>query len=311
MRHSSVVFHRRLFFLVCLAFVPGCVTAQANGPPLKVLFIGNSYTYVNDLPSLIVALADAAGGQKIQADQCVSGGYTFEQHVADKKAIEKIRQQHWDIVVLQENSLQPILNRESMHTYAQVLDEEIKKQGAKTVFYLTWARQNIPQMQDGSDSAKSPDYAQAMYQMSGAAGKIAFEQWCQQHKGGLAGGLDGAYFDIAKELKAQVAPVGMAWKKALAKNPKLVLHQPDKSHPDPKGSYLAACVFYATLLGKSPVGLPGELRKGSQVLVQIAPDEARMFQEIAWQTVQEAATQSTASAAEPNKGKSGPNAKTH
>ncbi len=290
MRRASfrMVFHRRLFLLVCLAFVPGCVTAQANEPPLKVLFIGNSYTYVNDLPSLIVGLADAAGGQKIQADQCVSGGYTLEQHVGGKKAIEKIRQQHWDMVVLQENSLQPILNRESMHRYAQVLDEEIKKQGAKTVFYLTWARQNIPQMQDGSDIAKSPDDAQAMYQMSGAAGKIGFEQWCQQHKSGLAGGLDGAYFDIAKELKAQVAPVGMAWKNALAKNPTLVLHQPDKSHPDPKGSYLAACVFYATLLGKSPVGLPGELRKGSQVLVQIAPDEAKMLQEIAWQTVQEA-----------------------
>ena len=125
-----------------------------------MLFIGNSYTYVNDLPSLIVGLADAAdGGQKIQAE-IVIGGYTFEQHAGDKKALEKIRQQHWDIVVLQENSLQPILNRESMHKYAQVLDEEIKKQGAKTVFYLTWARQNIPQMQDGSDIAKSPDYAQ-------------------------------------------------------------------------------------------------------------------------------------------------------
>ena len=80
MRRASfrMVFHRRLFFLVCLVFVPGCVTAQANEPPLKVLFIGNSYTYVNDLPSLIVALADAAGGQKIQADQCVSGGYTLD-----------------------------------------------------------------------------------------------------------------------------------------------------------------------------------------------------------------------------------------
>ena len=80
----------------------------------------------------------------------------------------------------------------------------------------------------------------------------------------------------------------MAWKKALAQNPKLVLHQGDKSHPAFKGSYLAACVFYATLLGKSPVGLPGELTKGGKVLGRVEPGEAKMLQEIAWQTVQEA-----------------------
>ena len=163
---------------------------------------------------------------------------------------------------------------------------EIKKQGAKTIFYLTWARQNIPQMQDGADPVTSPDYARAMYQMSGAK-KIGLEQWCGQHKAGLVGGIDGAYFDLAKELNATVAPVGVAWKKALAADPKLVLHQPDKSHPNPTGSYLAACVFYATLFDKSPMGLPGELKKGNRVLVRIAPDEAATLQKIAWQTVQE------------------------
>ena len=283
------LFHRRLFLLACLLLVPGWVTAHAaihaGEPPLKVLFIGNSYTYVNDLPSLIVGLADAAGGRKIQTDQYVPGGYTLEQQAKDKKAIAKIRERKWDIVVLQENSLQPILNRESMQKYARVLDAESKRQGAKTVFYLTWARQNIPQMQEG---AESPDYAKPIYQMTGAAGRIGFEQWCQQRKSGLAGGLNGAYFDIAKELHAEVAPVGMAWKTALARNPKLVLHQGDKSHPAFKGSYLAACVFYATLFDKSPVGLPGELTKGGKVLGRVEPGEAKMLQEIAWETVQEA-----------------------
>ena len=49
------------------------------------------------------------------------------------------------------HSLEPILNRESMHQYAQFLHDEISKQGAETVFYLTWARQDIPKMQDGAD----------------------------------------------------------------------------------------------------------------------------------------------------------------
>ena len=72
-----MMIHRRLFLLIPLLLVPGCATAQVGEPPMKVLFIGNSYTYVNDLPSLVEALAEAAGGQKIETDQYLPGGYTF------------------------------------------------------------------------------------------------------------------------------------------------------------------------------------------------------------------------------------------
>ena len=64
--------HRRFFLLILFLLVPVWATAQVAEPPLKVLFIGNSYTYVNDLPSLIVGLADAAGGRKIETDQRLS-----------------------------------------------------------------------------------------------------------------------------------------------------------------------------------------------------------------------------------------------
>ena len=293
---ADILFRCRLFSVLCLLLLPLSAWVRAD-EPLKVLFIGNSYTYVNDLPSLVVGLADAAGGRKIETGQYLPGGYTLEQHARDKKALEIIRERKWDVVVLQENSLQSTLNPESTHKYARFLDAEIKKQGAKTVLYLTWARQHIPQMQDGANPTTSPDYAKAMFQMSGAK-NIDLEQWCSKHKRGLVGGIDGAYFDIAKELHAQVAPVGVAWKKALAADPTLVLHQPDKSHPSPKGSYLAACVFYATLFDKSPVGLPSELRKGTKVLMRLPLDEAKVLQEIAWQTVQSIRAQRPAGPAE-------------
>jgi hypothetical protein len=98
-------------------------------------------------------------------------------------------------------------------------------------------------------------------------------------------GLNRGYFSIAKELDAEVAPVGMAWKRALAADPKPVLHRDDRSHPNPAGSYLAGCVFYATLLGKSPVGLPAELKLGSKTLVKLDEKLAARLQEVAWQTV--------------------------
>jgi hypothetical protein len=126
---------------------------EAPTAPLKVLFVGNSYTSVNDLPAVVAGLAEAAGGRRIEVDRHLVGGCTLEKHVKDQKAIDKIRAEKWDVVVLQEQSLRPVIDRQSMHEYARLLDAEIKKQGAKTIFYLTWARQHVPDMQEGSEPA--------------------------------------------------------------------------------------------------------------------------------------------------------------
>jgi hypothetical protein len=260
---------------------------ETTTAPLKVLFIGNSYTFVNDLPAMIAGLADAAGGRKIEVDRHLVGGCTLERHVKEREASDKIRAEKWDVVVLQEQSLRPVIDRKSMHKYSRLLDAEIKQQGAKTVFYLTWARQHIPEMQEGADPAESPEYAKAMYEISGAAKTTDLETWCQQQEAGLIGGLNGGYLDIAEELGARVAPVGIAWKMALAADPPFVLHSADKSHPNSTGTYLAACVFYATLLDASPVGLPGKIQQGDKVLADFPDDQAKRLQEIAWAAVRE------------------------
>ena len=57
------------------------------------------------------------------------------------------------------------------------------------------------------------------------------------------------------------------------------MHSDDKKHPTRQGTYLAACVFYATMYGRSPEGLPGSIAK-------LTDDEARPLQAIAWKTVQ-------------------------
>jgi hypothetical protein len=278
--------NRRTFISALLWLVPLVASSQdAPSTPLKVLFIGNSYTSVNDLPRMAAALAEAAGGRNIEVDRHLVGGCTLEKHVKDQKAIDKILGTRWDVVVLQEQSLRPVIDRKSMHEYARLLDAEIKQQEAKTVFYLTWARQHVPDMQDGANPAENPEYAKAMYGISGAAKTIDFETWCQQQEVGLRGGLNGAYLDIAKELGAGVAPVGIAWKMALAADPAFVLHRPDKSHPNPTGTYLAACVFYATLLDANPLGLPGKILHGDKVLADIPDDQAKRLQEIAWAAV--------------------------
>ncbi len=277
------------FLLVSLLAIIATTVACGGEPtpaPLKVLFIGNSYTYVNDLPSMVVAMAEAAGDRKIDADRHLVGGCTFERHVKETGALDKIRSQNWDVVVLQEQSLRPIVERAKMHEYASLLHAEAAEQGAETVFYLTWARQHIPDMQEGSDPAASVEYVQAMYKISQAGKHTDFDTWRRQHKTGLQSGLNGGYLDIAKQLGARVAPVGIAWKKTLAADPPFVLHSPDNSHPNPTGTYLAACVFYATLQKTNPAGLPGEINKDNKVLISIPQEEAKLLQRIAWEAVQ-------------------------
>jgi hypothetical protein len=248
---------QRLLTVFLLLLVASRAASAAENPapkpnkperPLKVLFIGNSYTAANNLPAMLAGLAEAGGGRKIEAAAELKGGATLEQHFKETKAIERIRQHAWDVVVLQEQSLRPAAQPAAMHEFGRKLHDEARQRGAQTVLYLTWARQDKPDMQDA---------------------------------------LNRAYFELAKETGANVAPVGMAWRAALAADEQLELHVKDKSHPTPAGTYLAACVFYATLLDKSPEGLPAEVRRGDKLLVKLDAELAGRLQKTAWKLVRE------------------------
>ncbi|OUL28861.1 hypothetical protein BV375_17245 [Nostoc sp. 106C] len=190
---------------------------ETSNQPLKVLFIGNSYTYFNNLPKLTRQLTlSAKETRKLETEMVTVGGATLENLWKQGKALSRIRDGRWDYVVLQEQSTLPITNPKLMYEYARLFNAEIKRVNAQTVFYLTWARQNRPETQQA---------------------------------------LTDSYITIAKELNAIVAPVGIVWQQIQQQNSNLSLYNADKSHPSSIGSYVAACVFYATFYGKSPEGL--------------------------------------------------------
>ena len=183
---------------------------------IKVLFIGNSYTYVNNLPSLLTQLAASTSKPKTLETQMLAlGGATLKTHWDNENALEVLKQGSWNYVVLQEQSMLPIIEPETMYHYARLFDAEIKKAGADTVFFLTWARQNTPEAQRN---------------------------------------LTDAYMNITRQLDAVVAPVGIAWQKAREEDSNISLYDADGSHPNLLGSYMAACVFYGILYNESPVG---------------------------------------------------------
>jgi hypothetical protein len=108
----------------------------------------------------------------------------------------------------------------------------------------------------------------------------------------------------AEQIGAPLAPVGLAFVKALQERPDLVLTQADWIHPTHShGAYLMACVVYATLYGESPEGIdyvPWYHFKESFAKLEgtrnyqnmeeqyrITDDERDFLQRIAWETVKE------------------------
>ena len=179
-------------------------------PTLKVLFIGNSYTYYNDMPKMLAALAASSTRPgRIQVKEITQGRATLDQLWGYRPTKYAISDEKWDFVVLQEQSALPTTDPERMYKAGREIDAEVKKAGARTVLFLTWAYRGESQMQAS---------------------------------------LNRAYGKLAQELGAVLAPVGPAWQIALGRDPKIPLYDSDGSHPSPTGSYLAACVFYLALL---------------------------------------------------------------
>jgi hypothetical protein len=162
----------------------------------------------------------------------VAGGYTLQNHWNAGGAVREIRSGHWDHVVLQEQSQTPVIAGALFARYAAAFDTEIRAAGGKTVLLMTWQR---------------PDSVR--YRVTTAY-------------------LAAAYTQTGASIGAEVAPAGLAFAAALWERPGLILNNED-GHPTPAGTYLAACVLYGTIYGRSPVGNPfGPASAGERAFLQ-------------------------------------------
>lgn len=218
---------RILLFCLC----PFLLTAQISSKKIRVLFIGNSYTYVNNLPQLAASIALSKGDTLIFDSYC-PGGYTFNNHVNDANTQAKIALGNWNYVVLQAQSQEPSFSPTQVSAqtlpYAIKLDSLIKLYNpcANTVFYETWGRK----FGDAMNCAAYPPVCTYI---------------------GMQNRLRSSYKLFADTVHDLIAPVGEAFRQVVATNTLIDLYQADQSHPSLEGSYLAATVFYETLFQKS------------------------------------------------------------
>ena len=218
-------------FLLVLFFIPLFVFSQQKK---EVLFIGNSYTYVNNLPDLVKQIALTFGDTLIH-DSSTPGGANFSMHSANSQTISKINQQQWDYVVLQAQSQEPSLSpgyvNTNVYPAVQTLIDIIEQSSLciEPMFFMTWGRK----YGDAGNCVPWPPVCTYL---------------------GMQEQLRLRYLDFAFIHNASCAPVGMAWKQSIAQDSALNLFSPDNSHPSIYGSYLAACTFYTSIFKKSPIG---------------------------------------------------------
>ena len=130
---------KRLFSLIAV-FLFSFSTLNADNT--KVLFIGNSYTFVWKIPEILRQIAKA-NGHNLEVTLLTKGGKNFQYHW-ENNAATKISEGKFDVVILQDQSFEPVADPETMMKYGKLLAEAAKKSGARPVFYLTMTYKALP-----------------------------------------------------------------------------------------------------------------------------------------------------------------------
>jgi hypothetical protein len=241
--------------LVC---EPTLRTPAANvDSPVRVLFLGNSHTYVNQLPCLVQRLASSLQPRiDLEVVAVARDGATLEQHWADSSTRALSQAREWDFVVLQEQGRRPVQHPELTSAAVRRFADAVRRVGARLVLY-------IPPLASGRSS-----------ELPGTAA---------------------VYQEIAAATRSTIAPVAQAWEDAGRADSTLRLHGADGVHASAMGSYLSACVLLAAITARSPEGVaPLLLRRpyGSAPATLVIPDtlersRATALQAAAWRAVRE------------------------
>ncbi len=221
---------KHLFAFLILLGTLNSTSAQTT----RVLFIGNSYTAVNNLPEMTRQLALSLGDTLV-VNSSTPGGYTFNGHTTNTATQNLIDQGGWDYVVLQEQSQLPSfppaqVAAESL-PYATALVDSVRAHSpcAEPVLYMTWGREN------------------------GDADNCAFWPPVCTYEG-MQEQLRISYLQMAQDNSAECAPAGVAWKRIREEFHTIDLYAADGSHPSVAGSYLVACTMYSTYFRRTTVG---------------------------------------------------------
>lgn len=211
----------------------------------RVLFVGNSLTEGHDLPAMVAALARAAG-QPLGVETVTRGGFSLEDHWNQGDARRAIARGGWRFVVLQQGPSSLASSRTNLVEWTRRFGDEIRRAGARPALYSVW-----------------PESARAS----------VFDD------------VTRSYSEAAAAVDGLVLPAGEAWRAAWRRQPSLELYGPDGFHPTPRGTYLAALVIAARLLGRAPAGLASDVGGGGVPDVRPSAAERALYEAAAGEAI--------------------------
>lgn len=199
----------------------------------NILFIGNSYTFYNDMPTTYFEPMAKICGYDIRVTTITKGAYTLEKFADPTDAYGKMvanalsANSSFDYVILQEQSIRPAIQSDSFYVAVRTLSERIRAIGAQPVLYATWGRQT------GSETLTKHDLTNKT----------------------MTAKLAAAYATIGKELDIPALHAGLAFYDINC-NSSINLYNADLSHPSTEGSYLAAMTLFCGIFGVDPITAP-------------------------------------------------------
>jgi len=201
--------------LVISIFISSQTFAQEKKDTVRVLLVGNSYIYYNNLAQMIGLITDSLD-TKIICKKSTIGAATLGQHWNSERGLNTkkiIANNKFDIVVIQDNSMWPLEHKDSLLLYGNLFCQYIRANGAKPYLYNTWAREKTPQTQSS---------------------------------------INAVYNELAALENAVNVPVGSSFDLARKTIPTMNLFHPDGSHPSAVGTFLIALSFIKKITGTLP-----------------------------------------------------------
>jgi hypothetical protein len=210
---------------------------------LRVLFIGNSLTFANNLPAMVTAIGQQQG-VAIQCESVAFPDYSLDDHRQRGEAMRTIGRGGWSFVVLQQGPSALPASRVELRASVRAFDQAVRRAGARTALYAVWP-----------SVARAGDFDR----------------------------VSESYAIAAADVGGMLLPAGDAWRAAWRRDKHLALYGSDGYHPTPLGSYLAALVVYQRLTGRSPAGLPPALTSASGAFpeIRLTPALATVLQQAA------------------------------
>jgi hypothetical protein len=206
-----------------------------------VLFIGNSLTYQNDLPSVVAQIAKQAG-DTIDAWYVAFPDYAIIDHIHNGAALQAIKSFEWDYVVLQQGPSSVQINRDSLILWSKMIEPNIRAVGAEPSLFMVW-----------------PD-----------ASRLAFLDAVRV-----------SYQMAAQAVNGTFMPSGYAWAVAWQHDATLPLYSGDGFHPSALGTYLAALVIYERVTGRDARDLPATAVYMDGSKINVPEATVRLLQESA------------------------------